>query len=177
MNLSNLKKETSKKKKRVGRGYGSGKAKTAGRGTKGQKARGKVKLYFEGGQLPLIRRLPLKRGKDKFKPLGKKPMVVNVKYLDLLPEGIVVDEKNLIKYKIIKDIDKKSAGIKILGDGEVKKKFIVKLPCSAGAKAKIEKAGGSVEFQKKDSKGEEVKRGSDLPSGKKRSKLEKTEKK
>lgn len=145
MDLSKLRKTTKKGKKRVGRGYGSGRAKTAGRGTKGLKARGKVKLYFEGGQLPLIKRLPLKRGKDRFKPLSKKPLVVNVKYLNLFNNKSVVDIKALVKKNIIKKEDAGRGGVKILGDGELKKELIVKLPCSKGAKKKIEKAGGKVE--------------------------------
>ena len=87
MKLDQLPKITTKKKKRLGRGYGSGKGgHTVGRGAKGQKARGKVKLGFEGGQLPLIKRLPLKRGKGKFKSFKKKPLVVNVRFLNLLPK-------------------------------------------------------------------------------------------
>jgi len=153
MDLGSLKKITKRRKKRVGRGYGSGKAKTSGRGTKGTKARNKVKLYFEGGQLPLIKRLPMQRGKSKFKPLGKKMLVINIKYLELLKDGSVVDLSSLVKYRIIKEDDKKY-GVKILGDGELTKKLTVKLPCSKGAEAKILKAGGKVEKDNKDEGGE-----------------------
>lgn len=147
MELSKLSKTTTKSKKRVGRGYGSGRGKTAGRGTKGQKARGKVKLGFEGGQLPLIKRLPLQRGKGKFKSFKTKPLVVNVKLLNLLPKDEVVDLKTLVKYKILKEDEAKKFGVKILGDGELKKPLVVKLPCSKGAIEKIEKAGGKVELK------------------------------
>lgn len=147
MELSKLSKTTTKSKKRVGRGYGSGRGKTAGRGTKGQKARGKVKLGFEGGQLPLIKRLPLQRGKGKFKSFKTKPLVVNVKLLNLLPKDEVVDLKTLVKYKILKEDEAKKFGVKILGDGELKKPLVVKLPCSKGAIKKIEKAGGKVELK------------------------------
>jgi len=151
MNLTKLVKITTKSKKRLGRGYGSGKAKTSGRGTKGLKARGKVKLFFEGGQLPLIKRLPLRRGKDKFKPFKKKPLVVNVKYLNLLPDKSVVDLATLVKHRIVKEDEVGSGGVKILGDGELDKALMVKLVCSGGARKKIEKAGGKVEVEKRKS--------------------------
>ena len=82
MNLSTLPKITESSKKRLGRGYGSGKAKTSGRGTKGQRSKEKIKFGFEGGQLPLIKRLPMRRGKDRFKSLKNKPLVINIKYLN-----------------------------------------------------------------------------------------------
>ena len=81
MKLESLPKITQKRRKRLGRGFGSGKGKTAGRGTKGQKAREKVKFGFEGGQLPLTKRLPLRRGKGRNKPLKPAPLIVNLKYL------------------------------------------------------------------------------------------------
>lgn len=146
MELNKLPKIVKKKKKRRGRGYGSGKGgHTVGRGAKGQKARSKVKLGFEGGQLPLIKRLPLQRGKGKFKPIKKKPLIINVKFLNLLPEEEVVDLKTLIKYKIVKSSQAEKFGVKILGDGNLEKKLVVKLPCSKGAAEKIKKAGGKVE--------------------------------
>ena len=144
MKLNNLPKTTTKSKKRVGRGYGSGRGKTSGRGTKGQKARGKVRLGFEGGQLPLIKRLPLQRGKGKFKSFKKKPLVVNVKILNLLPKKETVDLKTLIKYRIVKEDEAKKFGVKILGDGELRTPLTVELPCSKGAIKKIEEAGGKV---------------------------------
>lgn len=146
MELSSLPKITKKSKKRLGRGYGSGKAKTAGRGTKGQKAREKIKFGFEGGQLPLIKRLPVRRGRDRFKPLSKKPLVLNIKYLNLLPQGTVVDLDTLIKYKMVKEDEARKFGVKILGDGEINKPLIIKLPCSHRALEKIKKAGGKVEL-------------------------------
>lgn len=144
MKLDQLPKTTIKSKKRLGRGYGSGRGKTAGRGTKGQKARSKVKLGFEGGQLPLIKRLPLKRGKGRFKPFKKKPLAVNVKLLNFFPKEEKVTLKTLIKYKIVKEDEAKKFGVKILGDGDLKIPLIVELPCSKGAIKKIEAAGGKV---------------------------------
>lgn len=143
MNLNNLIKTTSRSKKIVGRGHGSGKVKTSGRGTKGQNARGKVKTYFEGGQLPLIKRLPFQKGKSRNKPISRKPVVINVKNLNILPENSPVDEKTLINYHLL---DQKLSGyrIKILGEGELKVALKVKLPCSKGAAEKIKKAGGEI---------------------------------
>lgn len=145
MEINKLPKITNKSKKRVGRGAGSGRGKTSGRGQKGQGARGTVKLLYEGGQLPLIKRLPLLRGKGKNKPRGKKATVVNVKYLNLLPAGSVVNFENLVKFKIIKLEEDEKFSIKILGEGELEKALIVELPCSKGAIKKILKAGGKVE--------------------------------
>lgn len=144
MELNNLIKTTKKSKKIVGRGYGSGKGKTAGRGTKGQKARGRIKLDFEGGQLPLLKRLPLRRGKGRNVSLKGKPIIVNVKLLNLLPKDSVVDKDTLVKAGIVAKVDADKYGVKILGDGEINKPHTVKLPCSHGAIEKIEKAGGRV---------------------------------
>lgn len=147
MKLNQLPKTMTKSKKRLGRGYGSGKGgHTVGRGTKGQKARGKVKLGFEGGQLPFIKRFPLKRGKGKFKPFKRKPLVVNVKFLNLIPKDETVDLQTLIKYRIIKEDGAKKFGVKILGDGELRVPLVVRLPCSKGATEKIKKAGGEVKL-------------------------------
>lgn len=144
MDLSKLPKIVAEPKKRLGRGHGSGRGKTAGRGTKGQKARGKIKLGFEGGQLPLIKRLPLRRGKSRNKSLRSKPIAVNIKYLNVFPKETEVDLQALIKAHIVKEDEAQSYGVKILGEGEIKVPLVVKLPCSGGAKKKIEKAGGTV---------------------------------
>lgn len=134
-----------KLKKRLGRGYGSGKGgHTVGRGAKGNKARGKIPVWFEGGQLPLIRRLPFKRGKDRFGALKPGPVVINVKLLNLLPEGTKVTLDTLVKYGLVTDTEAKRVGVKILGDGELKRKLTVMVPVSAGAAEKIKQAGGSV---------------------------------
>lgn len=146
MKIHELPKLTTKKKKRVGRGHGSGKAKTAGRGTKGQKARGKIKFQYEGGQLPLLKRLPLLRGKGKNKPLHKGVVIINIKYLQFLPDDTIVDRESLIKYKILSRDISPSLKIKILGDGKLTKKLTIKLPTSLRAAKKIEEAGGKVEI-------------------------------
>ena len=145
MNLTNIQKLTTKKKKRVGLGHGSGRVKTSGRGTKGQKARNSVPLDFEGGALPLIKRMPFLRGKDKFKSLWAKPLIVNISALNLLPKDSVVDLENLAKHHLVRLDSAKEAGVKILGDGELQVALTVKLPISKGAAEKVKKAGGTVE--------------------------------
>lgn len=144
MQLHTLKSITSKGKKRVGLGSGSGRGKTAGRGTKGQKARGSVPLDFEGGALPLMKRLPFLRGKMKNAPRGNKPQCINVSALNALPEHTIVDIETLAKYHIVKLDDAKESEIKILGNGELHVALTVKLPVSKQANSKITKAGGQV---------------------------------
>lgn len=146
MNLHLLPKTIRKSKKRLGLGHGSGRGKTAGRGTKGQKARGKIPLYFEGGALPLIKRLPFRRGKGKNKSFKKKPVCINVHILQILPKNFVVDIKSLTEKKIVSADDANIYGVKILGDGELTIPLTVKVPVSKGARIKIEKAGGRVEL-------------------------------
>lgn len=144
MKLTTLPKTTTRSKKRVGRGYGSGRGGHAsGRGTKGQKARSKVNVGFEGGQTSLIRRLPLRRGKGN-KPAGRKPLPVNVKYLNLLPKNTLVTIDVLVAHKVVKESEAKKFGVKILGDGKLIVPLKVDLPVSKGAAAKIEEAGGEV---------------------------------
>lgn len=151
MKLNQLPKITTKKKKRLGRGYGSGKGgHTVGRGQKGQKARSKVALLFEGTKRrkSLMGRLAMLRGKGKLKSHKNKSVIVNVKYLNLLDNGAVVDVNALVKAGIVDKKDAKKHGVKILGDGELEKKLAVQLPASKGAKEKIEKAGGKLEVPK-----------------------------
>ncbi len=144
MNLNTLPKLNQKKGKRLGRGHGSGRGKTAGRGTKGQNARGRAKLYFEGGSLPLIKRLPFLRGRGKNKVFKRKPVIINVKVLNILPENTIVDLEAIIKHKILDEDMARSYGVKILGEGEISKSLEIRLPVSKGARAKIEKAGGKI---------------------------------
>ena len=145
MNLSALPKITEKRKRRVGRGHGSGRVKTAGRGTKGQNAKGKRPLSFEGGALSLIKRLPFRRGKERNKAFKKKPVILNVKVLSLLKKDSVVDVAFLIKNRIVDSDHAKKYGVKILGDGDIQIALVIKLPISKNAAKKIEKAGGRVE--------------------------------
>ena len=150
MNLNNLPKTTKKSAKRVGRGPGTGRGKTAGRGTKGQNARNKLSIthpHVEGGQRSLIKRLPYKRGKGN-PIISKKPLIVNLEALTLLPASVSsVDLDTLIKYGIVDGDDAKTFGVKILGDGTIKKPLTISLPISKSAAQKIEKAGGKVLFE------------------------------
>jgi large subunit ribosomal protein L15 len=144
MQLHTLSKSTEKPRRRLGQGHGSGRVKTAGRGTKGQKARGDIPLRFEGGALPLIKRLPFLRGKQKNKPFRAKAVVLNVSDLNVLPANSVVDQASLVKYKLVDERELKRGGVKILGDGELQVALTVAVPVSQSAKTKIEKAGGSI---------------------------------
>ena len=144
MNLSELKPAEGSKQSnefRRGRGHGSGNGKTAGKGHKGQKARsGAPRPGFEGGQLPLYRRLP-KRG---FTNINSKEIVaINVDTLNAFDEGTVVTVEALVEKEIIKN---PKDGVKILGNGELTKKLEVKVNAfSASAAEKIQAAGGKAE--------------------------------
>ena len=149
MKLNSLIK-TNYSKMRVGRGIGSGKGKTSGRGVKGQKSRSGVAIKsFEGGQMPLYRRLP-KRG---FKPIGKKNIaIINISDIENFIKNKKIktqDEinlKNLVEKKLI---NKKYNKLKILGNGEIKEKLTIKTDfISKSAKSKIEKAGGVINLLK-----------------------------
>ena len=128
--------------KRKGRGHGSGNGKTGGRGHKGQKARsgGKVRAGFEGGQMPLVRRVP-KRG---FNNIFAKPLTaINVAVLNRFEDGAVVDAAALIEKGIISECPN---GLKVLSNGTLTKKLTVKAAAfSESAKEKIEQAGGKAE--------------------------------
>ena len=144
MELSNLQPAAGSKHSdnfRRGRGHGSGNGKTAGKGHKGQKARsGSPRIGFEGGQMPLYRRLP-KRG---FKNRNSKDIVsINISALDKFEDGATVDVAALMEAGIVKN---PRDGVKILGNGEITKKLNVKVDAvSASAKEKIEAVGGTVE--------------------------------
>ncbi len=130
-----------KRKKRVGRGDGSGKGKTAGRGTKGTRARGQVKPFFEGGQMPLVRRIPKLKG---FTPPNRKIYgAVNVADLERI-EGDEIGPEDLRAAGLVHKRDKL---IKILGSGEIGRSVRIRAHAvSAAARTKIEAAGGSVEI-------------------------------
>ncbi len=147
MRLNNLTKTTVKGKRRLGQGHGSGRVKTGGRGTKGQNARSSRPLSFEGGALPLTKRLPFRRGKGKNKVFKNKPVIINVKVLNLLKKDTTVDLKTLVSHNIVDPEEAKVYGVKILGDGAIKIPLTVKLPTSKGAAEKIKKAGGRLESE------------------------------
>ena len=150
MQLNNLTKNN-KKKVRVGRGIGSGRGKTSSRGHKGQKSRSGVAIKsFEGGQMPLYRRLP-KRG---FKSLNKKnTAILNLSKIQNILDKSKDDIKNTLNLKILKDknfINKKFLKLKILGTGEIKKNIEISAHfASKQALSKIEKAGGKISLIKK----------------------------
>ena len=150
MELNNLKK-VNKKKIRVGRGIGSGKGKTSSRGHKGQKSRSGVAIKsFEGGQMPLYRRLP-KRG---FKSLNKNiTAILNLSKIQNILDKPKNDIKNILDLKILKEkklVNKKYKKLKILGAGEIKKNLEISAHfASKQALSKIEKVGGKISIIKK----------------------------
>jgi large subunit ribosomal protein L15 len=148
MELSRLPKITQKNRKRIGRGHGSGRGgHTSTRGSKGQKSRSHINLFFEGTKVKksYIKRLPLFRGKGKFTPVSIDPVIVNIKYLNLFKAG---EEVSLLSLQANGILSKKLSAdtkVKILGDGELDKALTVTVLTSNGARQKIEKAGGKVE--------------------------------
>ena len=151
MKLNTLKSNNLKLKKRLGRGIGSTKGKTSGRGHKGQKSRSGVAIKsFEGGQMPLYRRLP-KRG---FKSIKKKHNValINLSRIQQIinkQKNIVENKINLANLKKSKLINNKYTKLKLLGDGDVKVKFDIEVNfISKSAKEKVEKLGGKITFTK-----------------------------
>lgn len=129
----------------MGRGHGSGKVKTGGRGTKGQKARGTIHIGFEGGQLPLTKRLPFLRGKGRNSSSAMrrhaKISLIKLSQLTVFPKGESVTIENLKKYHLI---DAKCTHVKLLRTGEILVPLQIKIPCSKSARRAIEKAGGTV---------------------------------
>ena len=147
--LKNIKKK--KLKKKLGRGIGSGKGKTCGRGHKGQKSRSGVAIKsFEGGQMPLYRRLP-KRG---FNSLSKIRIAkINLEKIQFYIEHKTIDPKITINSDLLKKlniINQNSQKLKILGNGEIKEKINIEADLiSKSAKEKLEKIGGSIQIKKK----------------------------
>ncbi len=129
------------KRKRVGRGRSSGHGKTCGRGMKGEKARGKIRQGFEGGQMPLQRRLPKLKG---FKSRNRvEYQLVNVEKLNVFEDGEEVGVEALAEKGLVKHLERP---VKVLGAGELERKLKVKADAfTAGARAKIEARGGSAE--------------------------------
>ena len=143
MKLNNLLK-INKKKVRVGRGIGSGKGKTSSRGHKGQKSRSGVSIpaWFEGGQMPLVRRIP-KSGPRRTGHVRVEYNVVNVQALGMFEDGATVSLEKMFELGLVKG---KKTKVKILGDGEVEKKLTVQAhKFSKTAVEKIEAMGGTIE--------------------------------
>ena len=150
MTTLNSKIKLNKKKIRVGRGIGSGKGKTSGRGVKGQKSRSGVSIKsFEGGQMPLYRRLP-KRG---FNPILKNNIaILNLEKIQSYIDKKSIKTSDLINTELLKKlklIDKKSNKLKILGTGEIKEKINIEADlASKSALNKLEKIGGTIQLKK-----------------------------
>jgi len=145
LSLNNIKpaRGATHRKKRVGCGESSGHGKTSGRGHKGQKARsgGSIRLGFEGGQMPLLRRIPKRGFTSTFKKVWG---TVNLRDLEQYDAGTVIDEAFLRSKGYV---DGRVDGVKILGDGSFSKKLTVRVQAvSASAREKIEKAGGTIEI-------------------------------
>tara|TARA_Y100000741_G_C18129101_1_gene508349 strand:+ start:86 stop:538 length:453 start_codon:yes stop_codon:yes gene_type:complete len=146
----NTKTKINKKKLRVGRGIGSGKGKTSGRGVKGQKSRSGVAIKsFEGGQMPLYRRLP-KRG---FNPISKKQIaVINLEKIQSFIDKKSIKSSDMLNSELLKKlklINKRTKKLKILGTGEIKQKINIEADlASKSALEKLEKIGGSIQLKK-----------------------------
>lgn len=142
--LSNLPKTVTRASRRVGRGYGSGAGAKSGRGTKRhQKAREKIKIWFEGGQNRMVKKFPLLRGKNKNKSVQSKIQSINLSDLNRITDIDIIDAAILIERGFIRHIKTKQR-IKILGNGEIARAITVKIPVSDVARKKIEKAGGKI---------------------------------
>lgn len=145
MKLDSMPSVTSKSRRRVGRGYGSTVGgHTSGRGQKGQGARSKVPLWFEGGQLPQVKRLPFTRGKSRFGSITPQVVTIDVARLNRFAKGTTVTGKSLVDEGMVTERELVSSTIKILGRGELNVALDVDLPTSDGARKKIEAAGGKV---------------------------------
>ena len=150
MTTLNTKIKIIKRKMRVGRGIGSGKGKTSGRGVKGQKSRSGVAIKsFEGGQMPLYRRLP-KRG---FNPISNNQIaILNLEKIQTFIDKKTIDTKDVLNSDLLKKlkiINKNSSKLKILGTGEIKDKINIEANlASKSAVAKLEKIGGSIQLKK-----------------------------
>ena len=150
MRLNTINIKLKDKKKILGRGIGSSKGKTSGKGHKGQKARSGVAIKsFEGGQMPLYRRLP-KRG---FNPISKeKVAILNLEKIQTFIDKKTIDTKDVLNSDLLKKlkiINKNSSKLKILGTGEIKDKINIEANlASKSAVAKLEKIGGSIQLKK-----------------------------
>ena len=152
MSTLNTTGKVTKKKIRVGRGIGSGKGKTSGRGVKGQKSRSGVAIKaFEGGQMPLYRRLP-KRGFNAIKRYQAATAIINLEKIQSFIDEKTINSSDVINIALLKKlklINKNSDKLKILGTGEIKDKINIEADLiSKSAVEKLEKAGGSIQLKK-----------------------------
>jgi large subunit ribosomal protein L15 len=146
MKLNQLPTIKTRSKKRLGLGYGSGKGgHTSSRGQKGQTARGVIPIWFEGGQLPQIRRFPFIKGKNRFDSLQQPTLVVSLTQLGKLKANSRVDLKALVDHKLVSQKDIRTKRIKIVGNGSISIPLTLTLPATKSAENKIVAAGGQVE--------------------------------
>lgn len=141
MKLHSLTQLVERPKKRMGRGHGSGKVKTGGRGTKGQKARGTVRFGFEGGQKMLHHRLPFLRGKTRNDSQKLPVFEVQLSALSVFSKGDTVTLESLLKKGLVPEGAKH---VKVIGNDTISNAVTISVPTTKGAKAAIEKAGGTV---------------------------------
>jgi large subunit ribosomal protein L15 len=143
--LNQLPKTTERPKKRRGQGYGSGKGgHTSGRGQKGQRSRGSIPMWFEGGQLPQIRRFPFVRGKRRFESLTSEVIVINLAALNKFPKDSIISPKTLSEAGLVSNNDLKCKRLKILGHGKLTVALTVTVNTSKAAAEKIVAAGGQI---------------------------------
>jgi len=143
--LNQLSAIVQRRKKRLGRGHGSGKGMKSGRGTtRHQKARTDIPLHFEGGQNRMVKRFPLLRGKGRNKPVGTKAVVLGLSHLNVFESGATIDILALVQQNVItrQEADR---GVKIVANGTCKNAYTVSLPVTESARKIIEKAGGKVQ--------------------------------
>jgi large subunit ribosomal protein L15 len=144
ISISNLPKTVEKKKKRLGRGHGSGRGMKSGRGTtRHQTAREKVPLHFEGGQSRMVKKYPLLRGKGRNKPHSFRSLTLRLKDLNVYNDGETVSIDTLIEKGLVTDSARKK-NVKVILSGELTKKLTVSISVTPGAQKAIEKAGGNV---------------------------------
>jgi len=147
MKLNLLPKLSTKKNKRLGHGYGSGKGgHTSSRGQKGQKSRNGVRLSFTGSSWVWFKRLPFMRGKSRFNSFGKKTLI-NLSALNVFPDGAIVSTESLIAMKLISKNQATITSVKIVGTGELKKKLTVMVPSTLSAQKAIMAAKGEYSGQ------------------------------
>lgn len=147
MKLNTLPKLSSRKNKRLGHGYGSGKGgHTSSRGQKGQKSRNGVRLSFTGSSWVWFKRLPFMRGKSRFSSFGKKALI-NLTSLNVFDAGSLVTVESLIEKKIISKNQATISSVKIVGTGELKKKLKVQVPATLSAQKAILEAKGEYSVQ------------------------------
>lgn len=143
MNLNNLEKVTTRSAKRLGRGIGSGRGKTSGRGMKGQKSRGKIPAANVGAGLIYFKKLPYRRGWGNSK-VSVKPSLVKVEQLNVFKAGETVNVVSLIEKKVL-NVKASKRGIKIVSGGQLSSKnIIIEVPVTQSAKSAIEQAGGKI---------------------------------